>query len=89
MTDKDFEQLWQRAEAAPHAERLAAGLGDWRQRQRRNMGIAASVAVVLVAGIALSTLHSPLSVSDSIYCNRDGIATSHWTTLAADMLMEA
>lgn len=89
MTDNEFEQLWQRAEAAPYAERLASGLPAWRQRRRRNAGYAAMVAVVLVAGVSLTTINPQLSASDGIYCNRDGVASSHWTTLASDMLMEA
>lgn len=87
MTDNEFERLWQRAEATPHAEKLAEGYDGWRARNRRALAMTVAMAVMVAAAVPL---FAPQHGNGSqVFCNRDGIAETHWTTLAADMLMEA
>ena len=85
MTDKEFEQLWQRAGAAPYAEKLADGYDGWRARNRRALAMTVAMAVMVAVAVPLFAPHH----SGQVFCNRDGIAEAHWTTLASDMLMEA
>ena len=38
MTEQEFDKMWQRAEVAPHARRLAEGYRPWLVRRRRTEG---------------------------------------------------
>ena len=87
MTDNEFERLWQRAEAERYSERLAGEYGPWRRRQQRGLGMVAALAVSVAVALPLMT--SRHMGYDHVYCNRSGVADSHWTGLASDMLLEA
>ncbi len=89
MTESEFEELWQRAEAESHGKRFAAEYGDWRLKQRRIKG--AVVATVVVAAMAFPLLKMQPHQSrdyDKIYCNRVGTDDAQWASLASEMLME-
>lgn len=88
MTEEQFDNLWQEAEVAGQASRLAREYPAWERRHiRRRNGMAA----VLVAGF-LTTAALPLFRTDShkdyqsVYCNRRGYDDAQWASLAAELL---
>lgn len=86
MTEQEFEALWQRAEAAPHAERLTQEYGPWLRRRRRTAGILAAVAVMAMAALPLMRPAAPQGY-DHVYCNNTGTADEQWVALADELLM--
>ena len=89
MTEREFDELWQRAEAEGYGQRLAAEYPSWRQKQRRIKGFA--IASVVVVAMALPLLNTNLHQSrdfDNVYCNRTGTTDAQWASLASEMLME-
>ncbi len=82
-----FDELWVQEERQGLQRRLQQDYPAWTRRRHTTQIVMASVAVVVVAaGIALSTLHSPHSTYDSVACNRSGIADSHWASVASNIL---
>lgn len=91
MTEQEFETLWQRAEAAPHAGRLAEGYRPWLQRRRRTMAAVAAVAVIVLTATPL--LKGPSAAVDGngivAYCNNNDKSSQYWLEMADALLMEA
>ena len=83
-----FDQLWEQEERQALQHRLRHDYPAWQRRQRVRRTAVASVAVLLAAGITLSTFHFPLSTRnyDSVACNRSGIAEGHWAAEASRIL---
>ncbi len=88
MDEKHFEELWEQEERQGLQRRLQQEYPRWQRARRVRRTALASVAVLLVAGITLSTFHFPLSTRnyDSVACNRRGIADSHWANEAGRIL---
>jgi len=88
LNEKEFEELWQRAEAARYGERLRRDYTAWFRRRKRlqwsAMAMAACVAAVVVAWPAQSQPQG----YDRVYCNRNVQPDSHWADVAAEMLIE-
>ena len=84
----NFDSLWEREEQQALQRRLRQEYPRWQRARRVRRTAVASVAVLLVAGITLSTFHFPLSTRnyDSVACNRLGIADSHWASEAGRIL---
>jgi len=92
MNEQRFEELWQRAEGAEHGRRLAEEYPVWRQHRRRNLGVAASLAVIVAVALPLMNPSHNVAASDSYtmaYCNRTGITNQYWVDMADALLMEA
>ena len=83
-----FDNLWEQEEKQGLQHRLRQEYPRWRRARRVRRTAVASVAVLLVAGITLSTFHFPLSTRnyDSVACNRSGIAEGHWAAEASRIL---
>ena len=83
-----FDQLWEQEERQALQQRLRQEYPRWQRARRVRRTAVASVAVLLVAGITLSTFHFPLSTRnyDSVACNRSGIAEGHWAAEASRIL---
>lgn len=92
MTEQEFENLWQRAEAAPHAQRLAEGYKPWLVRRRRTEGMVAAVAVMAMAAVPALTLQQPTQTDGSFtaaYCNHADMDNQYWVDMADRLLMNA
>ena len=92
MTEQEFDTLWQKAEAAPHAARLLEEYPDWRRSRRRALGTTASV-VALVAVVLPLLLHQPTEATNANYTaafsNRPEVTDQYWVDLADALLTEA
>ncbi len=89
MTENEFDELWQRAEAEGYGQRLAAEYPEWRQKQRRIKGVVlASVVAVAISLPLLKTVYQQPGDFENIYCNRVGTTDAQWVSLASEMLME-
>lgn len=88
MNEKQFEELWVKAEAERHAEKLAAEYPVWRQKTRRTLSMAAGVALVLAVATPIAMLPSATGNYNKVYCNRAGIQDQQWVNLADELLME-
>ena len=91
MNEQRFEELWQRAEGVEYGRRLAEEYPVWRQHRRRNLGVAASLAIIVVVTLPLLTPSHNAAASDSYtmaYCNRTGIDNQYWVDMADALLME-
>ena len=90
MTERDFDELWQLAEAKGYGQRLASEYPAWRQRRQRTMGVVAAVCVVMstvvVSLLAVQQRH-PQNY-EKVYCNRAGTTDEQWASLVEEMLME-
>ncbi len=89
INEKQFDELWERAEAGSHAAKLMAGYPAWRTR-RRAAGVA--VMALLVAGAALPMLTNGRQEMPSndyyvAYCNRGDIAPQFWGEMAEELLL--
>lgn len=89
MTEKEFDELWQQAEAEGYSQRLAKEYPAWRQKQRRTINIVAAILIVVTVTVSLFTsqLHHSRNY-EKVYCNRIGTTDAQWATLASEMLME-
>ncbi|MBO4480933.1 MAG: hypothetical protein J5719_00075 [Bacteroidales bacterium] len=90
MTEREFDELWQRAEAESYGQRLASDYPAWRQKRLRMNCIVAAVCV-LVATVTVSLLtvqHRQPRNYEKVYCNRAGTTDEQWTSLVEEMLME-
>ena len=88
MNEKQFEELWVKAEAESHAEKLAAEYPVWRQKTRRTLSMAAGVALVLAVATPIAMSPSATCNYNKVYCNRAGIQDQQWVNLADELLME-
>jgi len=89
MTENEFDELWQRAEAESYGQRLAAEYPAWRRRQNRIVTVVTSLVVVLAVAVSLFTIQQrQIRTYEKVYCNRVGTADAQWADLAAEMLME-
>ena len=88
MNEKQFEELWVKAEAESHAEKLAAEYPVWRQKTRRTLSMAAGVALVLAMATPIAMSPSATGNYNKVYCNRAGIQDQQWVNLADELLME-
>ena len=92
MTEQEFETLWQRAEAVPHASRLAGEYRPWLRRCHYKIAAMAAVAVMALAAVPLLK-GGPLAAEDEsgtvAYCNTPDKNSQHWLEMADALLMEA
>lgn len=88
MNEKQFEELWVKAEAESHAEKLAAEYPVWRQKTRRTLSMAAGVALVLAVATPIALAPSANVNYNKVYCNRAGIQDQQWVNLADELLTE-
>lgn len=91
MTENEFDELWQRAEAESYGQRLAAEYPAWQRKQRRIATVVTSLVLVVTVAVSLHTLlqRQPQPQNyEKVYCNRVGTADAQWVSLAAEMLME-
>jgi ferric-dicitrate binding protein FerR (iron transport regulator) len=89
MTEREFETIWQQAEAESYSKRLAAEYPEWRLKRRRTISIVAALLLVVTVVVSLHTTHlRPTQDYEKVYCNRAGTNDVQWVSLAAEMLME-
>lgn len=89
MTENQFDELWQRAEAENYSQLLAKEYPVWRRKQNRIATVVTSLVVVLAVAVSLFTIQQrQIRTYEKVYCNRVGTADAQWATLAAEMLME-
>lgn len=91
MTEQEFDALWHRAEAAPHAARLMEEYPAWRRNRRLALGGVASMAAVVAVALPLLTHPAPAATSDNYlvaYCNRSDMTSQYWVEMADALLME-
>ncbi|MBR4913369.1 MAG: hypothetical protein IKZ54_11090 [Bacteroidales bacterium] len=89
MTENQFDELWQRAEAENYSQLLAKEYPAWRRKQNRIATVVTSLVVVLAVAVSLFTIQQrQIRTYEKVYCNRVGTADAQWATLAAEMLME-
>jgi hypothetical protein len=87
MEYMQFDELWEQEERQGLQRRLQQDYPAWTQRRKRHRTVAATVAVLMVAGVTVLNTQYPSPKSyDGIACNRSGIAEGHWATVAADIL---
>ncbi len=87
MNDRDFETLWEKAEAGSHAARLAAEYPAWRRKTRRTLSMVAGVAVVLAVAAPIALAPSTTGNFNKVYSNRADIQDQQWVDLADELLM--
>ena len=89
MTENEFDELWQRAEAESYGQRLAAEYPAWRRKQTRIITVVTSLVLVVAVAVSVFTIqqHQPRNY-EKVYCNRVGTTDAQWASLAAEMLME-
>ena len=89
MTENEFDELWQRAEAESYGQRLAAEYPAWRRKQTRIITMVTSLVLVVAVAFSILTLQQrQLRGYEKVYCNRVGTDDAQWASLAAEMLME-
>ena len=91
MTEQEFDKLWQRAEAAPHAARLLEEYPAWRRNRRHDLGVAALLLVAIVVALPLLRRPHPSANHDTYtaaYCNRPDMTDQYWIEVADALLME-
>ena len=88
MTNEEFDNLWQEAEARGAAHRLALEYPAWVRRKRHIRN--SVVAGVFVCVMAATTLPMIISSTSNDYitvcCNRTDTDDAQWVALAAEML---
>jgi len=89
MKESDFEQLWQRAEAARYADKLAGEYEGWRQHRRHMVVAVAGAALVAVTTLPLLLHQSAPKDYEQVVCNRTGTTDAQWASLAAELLIES
>ena len=89
MTENEFDELWQRAEAESYGQRLAAEYPAWRRKQTRIITAVTSLVVMVAVAVSVFTIqqHQPRNY-EKVYCNRVGTTDAQWASLAAEMLKE-
>ncbi len=89
MTENEFDELWQRAEAEGYSLRLAAEYPAWRRKQNRIITAVTSLVVMVAVAVSVFTIqqHQPRNY-EKVYCNRVGTTDAQWASLAAEMLKE-
>ncbi len=87
MNDRDFEALWEKAEARSHAARLEAEYPAWRRRTRRTLSMAAGVALVMAVATPLALAPSATGDYNNVFSNRADIQDRQWVDLADELLM--
>lgn len=89
MTENQFDELWQRAEAEGYSQRLAAEYPAWQRRQNRIITVVTSLVLVVAVAVSVLTIQQrQIRTYEKVYCNRVGTADAQWADLAAEMLME-
>lgn len=92
MTEQEFDTLWQRAEANPHANRLIGEYPVWRRNRRNGLGITATLLAAALAVLSLTTGPDPAGTDSHqtvAFCNRPDIADQYWVEMADALLLEA
>ena len=89
IDEKQFDELWERAEAGRYAAGLSAEYPAWRTRRRRTAGVVAGLALVLAVASPLMLQHSRQDSVAKVYSNRAGSADQQWLDLADGLLMKA
>ena len=56
MTENEFDELWQRAEAESYGQRLAAEYPAWRRKQTRIITVVTSLVLVVAVAFSILTL---------------------------------
>lgn len=89
MNEKEFDELWQRAEAEEYGRRLISQYPSWCQKQRRIKGLVIALVVAVAIVIPLHSAHLRQHRDfENVYCNRTGISDAQWASLAAEMITE-
>ena len=89
MTDQEFDNLWQEAEASCIAHKLAQEYPVWVHRRKRIMlGTVATLIVGTFIYVAIP-LFTPAPHDDylAVVCNRNTHNEAQWAQLAAEMLI--
>lgn len=86
MNEERFERVWNRAEAAGYAARLASEYPSWRSRQRRRTGFVVGIALTIALSVPMLYSHLP---EERVYCNNQAFDENHWRGMASTLLMEA
>ena len=82
-----FDQLWEQEERQALQHRLRHDYPAWQRRRRVRRTTLASLAVLAVAGFSIFNSQFSIPKSyDSVACNRNGIAASHWASEAGRIL---
>ena len=56
MTENEFDELWQRAEAEGYGQRLAAEYPAWQRKQKRIATVVTSLVLLVAVAVSLHTL---------------------------------
>ena len=85
--DMTFDSIWEQEERQGLQQRLRQDYPSWLRRRRQRSTALATVAMLMVAGIAVFNIQYPSSKNyDGIACNRSGIPSDHWAAVASDIL---
>ena len=87
MNNKQFDTLWDMAEAEGRGARLAAEYPAWQARRRRATGMVAAVAAVLIVATPMILPQRETGDYLKVYCNLRGSNDRQWVDLAEDMLI--
>ena len=87
MNNMTFDSIWEQEERQGLQQRLRQDYPSWLRRRRQRSTALATVAMLMVAGIAVFNIQYPSSKNyDGIACNRSGIPSDHWAAVASDIL---
>lgn len=84
---KTFDDLWTEEEQQGLLQRLRREYPKWeKKRRQRRMALAALAVVAVTIVLPVTLIPSHAKQYDSIACNRNGIANSHWVDVAGNIL---
>ena len=55
MTENEFDELWQRAEAEGYGQRLAAEYPAWQRKQKRIATVVTSLVLLVAVAVSMHT----------------------------------